>query len=114
MGTANGNARRKDPPRGIRISGRSFLLASDLPREELLPVERAIQALGGTIHPFLSAITDVLVVGRAEGTSSGARWAQEQIRRGSYYLDRWGHLEVISESELRAVLDLKPGPFGVG
>lgn len=106
MGSSNGTARREEPPPGLRIADRSFLLASDLPREEILPLERAIQARGGTIHPFLSALTDVLVVGRADGTSSAARWAQEQIRRGAYYLERWGHLEVVTEAELKAELGL--------
>lgn len=104
MGSANGTARRQDLPAGLRIADRSFLLANDLPREELLPLELAIQARGGSLHPFLNAMTDVLVVGRAEGSSSAARWAREQIRRGTYYRDRWGHLEVITEEELRALL----------
>lgn len=108
MGSANGTARRQDRPSDFQIADRSFLLANDLPREELLPLERAIQARGGTLHPFLNAMTDVLVVGRAEGSSSAARWAREQIRRGTYYRDRWGHLEVVIEDELRAVLGL-PG-----
>lgn len=111
MGTANGNARLEDPLPDLRFADRSFLLASDLPREELLPLERAIQARGGTVHPFLNALTDVLVIGRAEGTSSGARWAQEQVRRGAYYRARWGHLEVVTEEELRAALGMAPpGP----
>ena len=106
MGSANGTARREDPPPGLRIADRSFVLANDLPREELLLLERAIEIRGGSLHPFLNALTDVLVVGRSTGNSSSARWAREQIRRGTYYRERWGHLEVVSESELRATLGL--------
>ena len=105
MSGANGTAHRKHDPPSFRFAGRSFVLASDLPREEQRALEREIEVRGGSVHPFLNSVTDVLVVGRADGTESGAMWAREQIRRGQVYRDRWGHLELVTEEDLRAALE---------
>ena len=84
-------------------------MASDPPRDEQRALERAIEERGGSVHPFLNAVTDVLVVATVTGDTSEARWAREQIRRGEVYRARWGHLEFITEEELRVVLGQSPG-----
>ncbi len=98
-------------PRDL-IAGRSFVVASNPPRNEQRALERAIEGRGGSIHPFLNAVTDVLVIGRVTGNDSEARWAREQIRRGEVYRERWGHLELITLEELRAELGKSPGGSG--
>ena len=104
MGGATGTAHPSDGSPPIRFSGRSFVLANDLPRDEQRALELEIELRGGSVHPFLNAVTDVLVVGRAEGSQSAAQWAREQIRRGQIYRARWGHLELVTEEELRGAL----------
>ena len=104
MESANGPARRDDERPSIRFAGRSFVVASNLPVRELRALEREIEARGGSIHPFLNAVTEVLVVGDLAGMDSGAHWAREQVRRGTIYRDRWGHLELVAEGDLRAAL----------
>ncbi|MDX9733309.1 MAG: hypothetical protein RBU36_04210 [Thermoanaerobaculia bacterium] len=104
MRSANGTAPEEDVRPPIRFAGRSFVVASNQPTEALRALEREIEARGGSIHPFLNAVTEVLVVGDLAGMDSGAHWAREQVRRGTIYRDRWGHLELISEEELRAAL----------
>lgn len=100
----NGSAQPREPlPRDI-VSGRSFVVASNPTRDEQRALERAIEERGGTVHPFLTSVTDVLVVGPITGHDSEALWAREQIRRGEQYRARWGHLELISEEELREAL----------
>jgi hypothetical protein len=105
MGSANGAVRQDEDRPSIRFSGRSFVVASNLPVRELRALEREIEARGGSIHPFLNAVTEVLVVGDLAGMDSGAHWAREQVRRGTIYRDRWGHLELVSEGDLRAALE---------
>lgn len=118
MRGANGTARRDDAPPSMRFAGRSFVVASNLPREELRALEREIETRGGSIHPFLNAVTEVLVVGALAGMDSNAHWAREQVRRGTIYRDRWGHLEFVTEEELRSALSEgrraggSPGPSG--
>jgi len=114
MESANGPARRDDERPTIRFAGRSFVVASNLPARELRALEREIEVRGGSIHPFLNAVTEVLVVGDLAGMDSGAHWAREQVRRGTIYRDRWGHLELVSEGDLRAALeeDRRPRPGG--
>ncbi len=104
MRSANGAARQDDDRPTIRFAGRSFVVASNLPARELRALEREIEARGGSIHPFLNAVTEVLVVGDLDGMDSGAHWAREQVRRGTIYRDRWGHLELVTEGDLRAAL----------
>ncbi len=104
MSGANGTARIESDPPSLRLRDRSFVLAGDLSREDRWALEREIEARGGSIHPFLTAVTDVLVVGRAEGNEAEASLAREQIRRGTVYQERWGHLELISQEELRAAI----------
>ena len=104
MGSANGAARQDEDRPSIRFAGRSFVVASNLPVRELRALEREIEARGGSIHPFLNAVTEVLVVGDLAGMDSGAHWAREQVRRGTIYRDRWGHLELVAEGDLRAAL----------
>jgi len=87
------------------FEGRSFVVACDLERQELRSIEREIEGLGGSVHPFLNAVTDILVVGPIHGNDGDAHWAREQIRRGKIYRDRWGHLEFVSETCLRAALE---------
>ena len=105
MESANGAARRDDDRPAMRFAGRSFVVASNLPARELRALEREIEVRGGTIHPFLNAVAEVLVVGDLAGMDSGAHWAREQVRRGTIYRDRWGHLELVSERDLRAALE---------
>ena len=105
MGDANGAARQNDVRAPFRFAGRSIVVASNRPARELRALEREIEARGGSIHPFLNAVTEVLVVGDLAGMDSGAHWAREQVRRGTIYRDRWGHLELVSEEEIRAVLE---------
>lgn len=104
MRSANGAARSDEAGASFRFAGRSFVVASNLPARELRAFEREIEARGGSIHPFLNAVTEVLVVGSLAGMDSVAHWAREQVRRGTIYRDRWGHLELVSEEELRAAL----------
>jgi hypothetical protein len=104
MTGANGTAQVERNSPSIRFRDRSFVLAADLSREDRWSLEREIEARGGSIHPFLTAVTDVLVVGRAEGTEAPASWAREQIRRGEVYRGRWGHLDLVTEEELRAAI----------
>ncbi len=115
MGSANGTARQDDDRPSIRFVGRSFVVASNLPVRELRALEREIETRGGSIHPFLNAVTEVLVVGDLTGMDSGAHWAREQVRRGTIYRDRWGHLELVSEEDLRAALaeDRRHRPDGM-
>jgi hypothetical protein len=80
-------------------------VASNPPRDQLRALERAIEGRGGSVHPFLNAVTDVLVIGPVTGNDSEALCAREQIRRGEFYRQRWGHLEIITEKELRAALE---------
>lgn len=111
MGNTSGSAQRRDTlPRDL-IEGRSFVVASNPPRDEQRTLERAIEERGGTVHPFLTSVTDVLVVGPIAGNDCEALWAREQIRRGQVYRERWGHLELVTEEELRAALGQDPaGP----
>ncbi len=115
MSSANEAAREDDGRPSIRFAGRSFVVASNLPTRELRALEREIEARGGSIHPFLNAVTEVLVVGDLAGMDSGAHWAREQVRRGTIYRDRWGHLELVSEGDLRAALaeDRRHRPDGM-
>ena len=100
----NGSAQRsEDLPRDL-FAGRSFVVASNPSRDEQRALEAAIEVRGGSVHPFLNAVTDVLVVGPVSGTDCEALWAREQIRRGEVYRARWGHLVLITEEELRAAL----------
>ena len=109
MGNPNGSAQRRDSfPRGL-FEGRSFVVASNPPRDEQRALEWAIEERGGSVHPFLNAVTDVLVVGTVTGNTSEALWAREQVRRGEVYRARWGHLEFITEEELRVALERGPG-----
>jgi hypothetical protein len=96
----------------MRFAGRSFVVANNLGREALRALEREIEFRNGSVHPFLSAVTDVLVVGCLTGMHSDARWAREQVRRGEIYRDRWGHLEFVTEDELRAALAEDRGGLG--
>ncbi len=107
--SSQAGAARKLIPDANRFLDRSFALASNLPAKELQVIEAEIQALGGSVHPFLNAVTDYLVVGCLEGTDSNAHWAREQVRRGEIYRGRWGHLEIISEEELRSALQAMRG-----
>ena len=104
MTGANGTAAVDGDAYSIRFRGRSFVLAGDLSRDEQRTLEREIEARGGSVHSFLNAMTDVLVVGRAEGNEAGAQWAREQIRRGGIYRVRWEHLELVTEGELRTAI----------
>ncbi len=104
MTGANGPEQVESDVYPIRFRGRSFVLAGDLSRDEQRALEREIEVRGGSVHPFLNAMTDVLVVGRAEGNEAGARWAREQIHRGGIYRVRWEHLELVTEGELRAAI----------
>ncbi|HYN41504.1 MAG TPA: BRCT domain-containing protein [Thermoanaerobaculia bacterium] len=109
MGIPNGSAQRRDSfPRDL-FEGRSFVVASNPPRDEQRALEQAIEERGGSVHPFLNAVTDVLVVGTVTGNSSEAHWAREQVRRGEGYRARWGHLEFITEEALRMALGQSPG-----
>ena len=113
-GTAlsNGSAQRREAQPRDPVAGRSFVVASNPSREEQRALEKAIEERGGSVHPFLNSLTDVLVVGPVAGNDSDARWAREQIRRGEAYRERWGHLEFVSEEELRRALGKeweKPG-----
>ena len=109
MGIPNGSAqRRNNLPRDL-FECRSFVVASNPPRDEQRALERAIEERGGSVHPFLNAVTDVLVVGTVTGNTSEALWAREQFRRGEVYRARWGHLEFITEDELRVALGQSPG-----
>jgi hypothetical protein len=92
----------------IRFAGRSFAIASDLSRSALFELEREIETRRGAIHPFLTAVTDVLVVGHLDGGDPNGDWAREQVRRGEIYRDRWGHLEFVAEDELRSALAKEP------
>lgn len=101
---SNGSAQRRDSlPRDL-FSGRSFVVASNPTRDEQRALEKAIEERGGTIHPFVTSMTDVLVVGEVTGHESEARWAHEQIRRGELFRARWGHLELITEQALREAI----------
>ena len=106
MNAPSGGARRQRNSDEIRFFGRSFAFAGDLTPDEIRLREKEIEARGGSVHPYLNAVTDVLVVGRVEGTQSGAHWAREQIRRAGEYRARWGHLQVVREEELIAALDI--------
>jgi len=97
---------QEDSP-AIRIAGRSFVIASRLPRSAFFELEREIERRRGAIHPFLTAVTDVLVVGHLDGVGVDAAWAREQVRRGEIYRDRWGHLEFVTERDLRATFALR-------
>lgn len=108
MGSTSGSAQRRDTLSRDLIEGRSFVVASNPPRDEQRALERAIEERGGTIHPFLTSVTDVLVIGPIAGNDCEALWAREQIRRGEKYRDRWGHLEFVTEGELRAALGPDP------
>jgi hypothetical protein len=111
MAGNNGTARENHDSRSIRFDGRSFVLAGDLSRDEQRTLEREIEARGGSVHPFLNSLTDILVVGRAEGNEAQAQWAREQIRRGGVYRVRWEHLELVTEEELRvAIGESRKGP----
>jgi hypothetical protein len=110
-GTIGRTGHRDGLPRDL-IAGRSFVVASNPPRNEQRALERAIEERGGSVHPFLNAVTDVLVIGLVTGNDSEARWAREQIRRGEVYRQRWGHLELITVEELRAALRKSPGGSG--
>jgi len=110
MGSTSGSAKRRDSFAQDPIAGRSFVVASNPPRDEQRALERAIEELGGTVHPFLTSVTDVLVVGPIAGNDCEALWAREQIRRGQVYRERWGHLEFVTEEELRAALGQDPAP----
>ena len=102
---SNGSARfRESLPRDL-ISGRSFVVASNPTREEQRALEKAIEARGGTIHPFVTSVTDLLVVGPVTGGRSEALWALEQLRRGERFHALWGHVEMISEQTLREALE---------
>ncbi|MBK6403759.1 MAG: hypothetical protein IPN03_05010 [Holophagales bacterium] len=108
MGSTSGSAQRRDTlPRDL-IEGRSFVVASNPSRDEQRTLERAIEERGGTVHPFLTSVTDVLVFGPIAGNDCEALWAREQIRRGQVYRERWGHLELVTEEELRAALGQDP------
>ncbi len=109
MGSTSGSAQRRDFHHRDLFEGRSFVVASNPPRDEQRALERAIEERGGSVHPFLNAVTDVLVVGLVTGNDSEALWAREQIRRGEVYRERWGHLELITETELRAALGQSAG-----
>lgn len=109
MSSAIQTAQQQDTPPSIRFAGRSFVVASNLPPEELRGLEREIEVRGGTVHPFLNAVTDVLVVGSTDGVESHAHWAREQVRRGEIYRARWGHLRFVTEEELRATLEAERG-----
>lgn len=109
MGIPNESAQRRGSlPRDL-FEGRSFVVASNPPRDQQRSLEHAIEERGGSIHPFLNAVTDVLVVGTVTAKTSEARWALEQVRRGEAYRARWGHLEFITEEELRAALGVDAG-----
>jgi hypothetical protein len=100
----NGSALKREGLTRDLFSGRSFVVASNPTRDEQRALEKAIEERGGTVHPFLTSVTDVLVVGPIRGHDSEALWAREQIRRGQLYRTRWGHLQIVDEEELRAVL----------
>lgn len=112
MRGAIGTKQAPDGSSPIGFAGRSFVLANDDDREAQRVLEREIEARGGTVHPFLTAMTDVLVVGRVEGNGSAAHWAREQVRRGEQYRVRWGHLEIVSEDSLRAAIRAVPAASG--
>ncbi len=88
----------------ILFAGRSFAIASTLSRGARFDLEREIEARRGVIHPFLTAVTDVLVVGRLDADDVNALLAREQVQRGVVYRQRWGRLEFVTEDELRAAL----------
>lgn len=100
----NGSVQRREALRQEFFRGRSFVVACTPSKEEQRLLEREIEARGGTVHSFLNALTDVLVVGPVSGNDSDALWAREQIRRGETYRARWGVLEFVTERELRAAL----------
>ncbi len=112
MSSARPPVQQQESLSSIRFAGRSFVVASNIPPEQLRGLEREIEARGGTVHPFLNAVTDVLVVGTTEGAESHAHWAREQVRRGEIYRSRWGHLRFVSEEELRATLDAERAAAG--
>lgn len=96
-----------DDPPSVRIAGRSFVIAGRLSRSAFSELAREIERRRGAIHPFLTAVTDVLVVGHLEGVDVDAAWAREQVRRGEIYRDRWGHLEFVTERDLRATIAVR-------
>lgn len=112
MSSATQTAQQQNPPPSIRFAGRSFVVASNLPPDQVRSLEREIEVRGGCVHPFLNAVTDVLVVGSTDGADSHAHWAREQVRRGEIYRARWGHLRFITEEELRAMLEADQGRAG--
>ena len=112
MTGANGTAQVESDSPSIRFRGRSFVLAGDLSRDEQRALEREIEARGGSVHPYLNAMTDVLVVGRAEGNEAGAQWAREQIRRGGIYRVRWEHLELVDRGRAAGRDQGEPGGAG--
>lgn len=93
--------------RSFRIAGRSFVIASRLPGSAFFELEREIERRRGAIHPFPTTVTDVLVVGHRDGVDVDAAWAREQVRRGGIYRDRWGHLEFVTERDLRATFAVR-------
>lgn len=98
----NESAQRREAPPQEFFRGRSFVVACTSAKEEQRALEREIESRGGTVHSFLNALTDVLVVGPVSGNESGAYWVREQVRRGETYRARWGALEFVSERQLRA------------
>lgn len=102
------SARLREPASREFFRSRSFVVACTPSREEQRTLEREIEARGGSVHPFLNSLTDVLVVGPVVGNESGALWVREQVRRGEAYRARWGALEFVTEAQLRAALAAEP------
>ena len=108
----NGSAQRREAlPRDF-FRGRSFVVAATPSREEQRALEREIEARGGAVHPFLNALTDVLVVAPVSGNDTGAHWVREQVRRGETYRARWGAPEFVGVEELREALRERPDGTG--
>ena len=108
----NGSVQRREALRQEFFRGRSFVVACTPSKEEQRLLEREIEARGGTVHSFLNALTDVLVVGPVSGTESGAYWVREQVRRGETYRARWGALEFVTERQPRIAFVEEPRPSG--
>ena len=81
MSSAIHTAQQQETPPSIRFAGRSFVVASNLPPEELRGLGRGIEVRGGTVHPFLNAVTDVLVVGSTDGSSERCSDCTANARR---------------------------------
>lgn len=93
---------------GVTFSVRSFVIVSNRPRRDMRDLEEMIEAHGGAIHPFVTTLTEELVVGRVDGDDDNACLARSHVRRGEISTDRWGRLEFLPEDDFRTELSESP------